>query len=355
MADDDELRQRFRDFSATAAARAPLYSRLSAGIAEDDPLVGLLGVAPREQQIPVMLFAAVHFLLLGGSGPALAAHYPNLTAAPVDGDPLPAFRAFALAHTDELSEIISTHATQTNEVGRCAQFVPAFGLLADEVGPLAHLDVGCSAGLNLLWPRYAYDYRPGGVLGDPSPVHLTCATRGDVPLPRSLPPLARSLGLDRAPVAIDDEHAVRWLEACVWPDQADRFRRLVAAVDLARADRPEVRTGDAVTDVAAAVREMSGSGHPVVTTSWVLSYLTTEQRVAFVDALDDAGRTCDLSWIVAESPAQTPGLPVPTTDPPEQLTIVALARWRQGLRTVTRLATSHPHGFWMHWEGAAGT
>lgn len=350
----DELQQRFRDFSATTAARAPLYSRLSAGIAKDTELAALLQAAPPEQQIPVLLFAAVHFLLLDGRGAALAAHYPNLAAAPLDGDPVPALRTFAREHGDELRDLIAARSTQTNEVGRCAQFLPALGLLTEEVGPLAHLDIGCSAGLNLLWPHYGYEYLPGGTVGGPSPVQLSCATRGAPPVPLEMPTVARSLGIDLKPIAIDDDDAVRWLEACVWPDQADRFQRLVAAVALARERPPEVRGGDAIADAGEAVRELSRSGHPVITTSWVLSYLTTEQRVAFVDALDEAGRSCDLSWIIAESPAQTPGLPVPTTDPAEQLTVVALATWRRGRRTVTRLASSHPHGFWLHWEGAAG-
>lgn len=350
MADLDELSERFRNFARTTTRRAPLYSRLSAGIADDPALTALLAAAPTEQQAPVLLFAAVHFLLLAGKGPSLARYYPNLTDTPADGDALPEFRRFAHAHAEELRDIVASHNTQTNEVGRCAQFLPAFGIVSAEAGPLAHLDVGASAGLNLLWPSYDYDYRPGGTLGAASAVHLTCATRGSPPIPDSMPVVAASLGIDLAPIDIDDDGAVRWLEACVWPDQADRFARLVAAIALAHDVRPHVRAGDALSGTAAAIEELAVSGHPIVTTSWVLSYLTTDQRRAFVAMLDDIGGGRDLSWVVAESPAQTEGLPVPTTEPAEQLTVVSLVRWRDGLRTVTRLATTHPHGYWLHWE-----
>ena len=149
-----------------------------------------------------------------------------------------------------------------------------------------------------------------------------------------------------------DDESVRWLEACVWPDQADRFARLVAAIALAREVGVDVRTGDAITDLAALVHEAATHGHPVVTNSWVLSYFTTEQRVRYVDALDALGREADLSWIIAESPAQTPGLPVPASAD-EQSTVLTLVRWRHSRRTVQRLATTHPHGFWLHWEGSA--
>lgn len=353
MATTAELAERFRNFAGVSTAtRAPLYSRIAEGIADDPDVIALLQAAPETQQIPVLLFAAVHDLLLGGLGPDLAAHYPNLTPPgeqPATGDPAELFRSFALDHAAEVTALVATRHTQTNEVGRCAQFVPPFGLLEREVGPLVHLDVGTSAGLNLLLPRFSYEYEPGGGVGEPSPVHLVCATRGEVPLPAAMPSVARSIGIDLMPIDVLDDDEVRWLEACVWPDQADRFARLVAAVELARRHPPDVRKGDAVADVAALVREAVDHGHPVVTNSWVLNYLPHDVRVAYVDALDAAGAAHDLSWVIAEAPAQTPGLPVPTTDPPEEITVVSLVRWRDGVRTVQRLATTHPHGYWLRW------
>ncbi|MFZ4718975.1 MAG: DUF2332 domain-containing protein [Ilumatobacteraceae bacterium] len=354
----DELAQRFRDFSGVSTAtRAPLYSRLSAAAAEDRDILALLHHAPETQQLPVLLFAAVHFLLLHGDGPELAAFYPNLSTDVPDDDPVPAFRRFVLGHADALGPVIATHNTQTNEVGRCAQFLPALGMLADEVGPLAHVDVGTSAGLNLLLPRYSYEFLPGGRVeptAGTSTVHLRCETRGDVPVPAMMPAIARSVGLDLAPIDVLDDDAVRWLEACVWPDQADRFARLVAAIGMAREEVPDVRAGDAVGDLAAVVTDATsglGTGvHPVVTNSWVLNYLPHETRTAYVAALDAIGSQRDLSWVIAEAPDQTPGLPVPTTDPPESITVLSLVRWRDGERITQRLGTTHPHGYWLRWE-----
>jgi hypothetical protein len=45
--------------------------------------------------------------------------------------------------------------TQTNEVARCAAFLP---LLADLDAELALIEVGASAGLCLFPDRYAYSY-----------------------------------------------------------------------------------------------------------------------------------------------------------------------------------------------------
>ena len=33
----------------------------------------------------------------------------------------------------------------------------------------------------------------------------------------------------------------------------------------------------------------------------------------------------------------------------ELITVITLVTWRQGQRTVQRLATTHPHGQWIHW------
>ena len=349
-----ELLHRFKEFSQTTSARAPLYSLLAAHIGDDPELAGLLEAAPDEQQIPVLLFAAVHFMLLAGEGPRLAAFYPNLTERAEVGDAFREFRSFASDHAEELRSIIATHRTQTNEVGRCALFLPVFALLEAEVGPIAQLDVGASAGLNLLWDAYSYEYSSGGRLGVASSVHLQCIDRGGVPVPAMMPRRARSLGLDLEPLDLADDQSVRWLEACVWPDQADRFALLVAAIGLARAAPPEIRRADAVTAVGTLVAELASSGHATVTTSWVLNYLSATQRLDFVAALDAAGSRADFSWVCVESPAQTVGLPIPTTAEPEHATVVSLVRWRHGERTVTRLATAHPHGYWLDWRLPAG-
>ena len=50
--------------------------------------------APPTQRQPVLLFACVHDLLLGAPDDELARFYPNLTATPEAGDPVPAFRRF---------------------------------------------------------------------------------------------------------------------------------------------------------------------------------------------------------------------------------------------------------------------
>jgi hypothetical protein len=263
-----------------------------------------------------------------------------------------AFSQFCAARARALTELLSTRRTQTNEIGRCALFVPSFADIAERRGPLAHVDVGASAGLNLLIPRYDFVYDPGGAITTGSSVTITCSTRGDVPVPGAHPPIAAAIGLDADPVDVGDPLQARWLEACVWPDQVERFERLGAAIEIANREGVDIRRGDAVETVAALVAEAAGSGHPVVTTSWVLNYFSAEARWQFVGVLDRAAESVDLSWVYVESPALCPGLPgMPAArQGPKQPTAVVVVHWRDGRRDARHVADAHPHGRWLHWR-----
>jgi hypothetical protein len=355
--DESALARQFAAFEATAHTRAPLYAALAAGIARDRSLSGLLASAPPTQRMPVLLLAAVHDLLLEDPDHELAAWYPNLTENPRRPDDpalMPTFAAFAAARDDRLHELLATRTTQTNEVGRCGFLLPALGLVADEVGPLGVVDVGASGGLNLLLDRFEYRYhtRDGvtATVGGPSAVVIEVELTGSVPVPADLPTIRSRRGIDRHPIDVADEIQARWLEACVWPDQADRFHRLVAAIAIARDDPPEIVAGDAVTMVGPVVEALAEHGHPVVTNTWVLNYLTGPERVAYLDELDRLGGALDLSWVYAEAPALVPELPTAPDPKDPHRTVLSLARWRRGQRTVEHLATVHPHGFWIDWR-----
>jgi hypothetical protein len=174
-----------------------------------------------------------------------------------------------------------------------------------------------------------------------------------VPVPDGLPSIVARLGIDQRPIDLADESEASWLEACVWPDQIDRFQRLRAAIEIARADPPELVTGDAVGSLEAAVERLHAEGHVVVTNCWALNYLSAAERVAYVAALDRIGSTIDLSWVYVESPGLTPELPWGRAPLDTALTALNLTRWRRGRRSVDHLAVCHPHGYWMHWKADA--
>lgn len=376
-----DLGRQFRTFAAVAERDgAPLYRRICEGVAGDGAVLRLVGQAPPSQRRPNLLLAAVHFLLLQGADDPLAAHYPTVAewlgrppSAP-SGDPFAAFSAFCRRHHDALAGLLATRSTQTNEVGRCTGLLPALATAASGVDPempLSLLDLGASAGLNLLVDRYAYRYRDRGVerprrrsapvrrAGDPaSPVALEAEILSGE-LPRlALPPVAHRAGLDRHPVDPTDDDQALWLLACQWPDHLERFRRLRAALALARAtpDRPRVDTGDVVDDLAAAARSAPGGTHLCVTTTWVAAYLDPRRQRRLVRAVAAVAAERPVSWILAESAYEVPGLPVPPAPAGRRakgataLVLVDQPPGRRGLRA-RRLADVHHHGRWLHWWG----
>ena len=356
--EDIELARQFRASAITSLPRAPLYAALSTGIADDPDLYRLLLHTPTTQRLPVLLFAAAHDLLLGEQNHRLAQWYPNLTEAhrnPGDPSLMPTFKQFLTERSAALQQLLATRTTQTNEVGRCSIMLPVFGLLSEEVGPLGHLDVGASGGLNLLLDQYQYHYnsRDGhesGIVGDQSPVVMHTSTTGPLPIPTAMPQIVRRCGIDRSPIDITDDGEARWLEACVWPDQADRFHRLQEAIEIARRNPPEVLAGDAVTSLEPAIEQIGRVAHPVVTNSWVLNYLTSQERVDYLAELERIGSARDLSWIYIEAPALIDELPTGPDPTDPHRTVLSMARWRNGKRTVEHLATCHPHGFWIQWR-----
>jgi hypothetical protein len=302
----------------------------------------LAAQAPREQPLPVFFFGAVHYLIRQEPDHPLAAFYPDLAGdALAPGDPYPAFHAFCLDHAAALVGLLKTRLVQTNEVQRCACLLPVFGLVAERGGsqPLALVEVGASAGLNLRWDHYGYRYSDGTQVGDPqAAVQIASELRGDrrPPLPATFPPVASRVGLDLNPVDLRDPDAVRWLRALIWPEQANRAALLDRAVAEALADPPPLRAGDALAllpDVFAAT--------PLDTTlcvwhSFTLNQFPSEAREQFIALLAAESHRRDVYDISMEV---APG------DGPQ----IQLFTYRAGERTEELLAYCSPHGYWLEW------
>ena len=353
MTDVAELSEHFRALGSDHRNRSPLHAHLCSAAADDPEIVALLQAAPQDQQLPVLLMAAVHSIVLAEPDLELAAYYPSVTEAPRAGDAFPAFRALCHRRADELRRIVAHRQVQTNEVGRSAIFLPALAQIADAVGPIGLLDVGASAGLNLQLDRFEYHYSPGGDVGGPSPVVVRTATRGEVPVPAVVPAISARLGIDRSPIDAADADDARWLMACVWPDQRDRFERMRDALALAREHPVAVCRSDAVDGLRAAVDEVASAGHPVVLNSWVLNYLGDDRRRAYLAELDAIGRERDLDWLYAEAPALCAGIPFGDRGDDPFITALTLTTWRAGERSTRHLAAAHPHGYWLHWHHGA--
>jgi hypothetical protein len=324
------------DFKGTS----PLYQRLTRQCAREPEVLALLLKAPVPDRLPHLLFAAVQYLLLAEGSDPLAAF---------DGEPISGFRAFCLDHRAAIEELVATRFTQTNEVGRCAALLPCLAAVAAAAHrPLALIEVGCSAGLNLGFDRYRYAYAPGAEVGPAdSTVVLRPELRGDGMPALTMPEVRWRRGLDRRPIHVTREDAVRWLRACIWPEQRWRIDLLDRAVAIARRDPAVIVTGDAVDDLPALVAAAPSDAAVCVVHTATLMYFAEPAR--FVDGLDAIARTRPLWWVSGEAEGLIPQLTAPTEPPRDQgiaflYGVVPLGVDGAAPRAVARAA---PHGMWL--------
>ena len=331
---------------------APFYARLARGIAHDPELLAIAAHTRSGQQAPNLLLAAVHELLLRGSDHALAAFYPSVAhlAAVPPGDPMPAFRSFCQAHRAALIDLVSTRLVQTNEPQRCTVLLPAFATVARLAGgtPLALIEVGASAGLNLLFDRYGYDYGAGQSAGDPgSPVRFTCTLHGEVrpPIPAGMPPVAARVGLDLHPLRATDPEAMRWLRALVWPEHPARAALLQQVLALAQREPPPLIAGDALTVLPQAVADAPADTAVCVFHTATLAHFPPEARERFRALIPELARQRDLFWLSSEGSGNSGR---------RGLYLTLLTAFQHGSRVAHQLAYSHPHGAWLEWLDRGG-
>ena len=273
-----ELSGKFRRFAdLEARPTSALYAAICAGLAERPDVLSLLLDARPGQRRPNLLLGAVHDLLLGGARDPLAEYYPSVGGVrEVDGEVADRFSRFALLRSDEVRAIIRTRRTQTNEVARCGPLVLGLSRLP---GPLALIDVGASAGLNLQLDRYAYRFGEAPRIGPPdTPLTLRCVFEGAQPPPERLPEIVWRRGIDLDPRDPRDPATVRWLEALVWPEHAERRERLRAALEVASAQPFEVRQGDALRLLPQVAQDAPPGATLVVTHCMTLTYFSEEDR-----------------------------------------------------------------------------
>ncbi len=332
---------------------SPIYDRISRFVAEREDVLDVVRAAPAASHQPNVLLGAVHSLVLGGLDHPLGAVYRGESAA----DPGPLFADLCLKHRDEIIAIVSTHHTNTNEVGRSAVIGPALTAASTRLGaPIGLIDVGCSGGLNLFCDSYLLDYGDRGHTGPGSAaVRIACeVVGGRLPIAEQLPVIGDRIGLDLDPVDLHDDDATRWLLACVWPDTG-RLDRTRLALDAARLDPPRIVAGDAVDTIASVIDSLADDLIPVVTTTWMLAYLPAGRRVAFRDALAAASATRPIAWVSAEGAGVVDCLPpceAPIDAHGVEASVLGLVTFDAGEFEAELLGFVHPHGLWIDWRAS---
>lgn len=250
---------------------APFTARLLTLLAEDiargGPAAGMVAAwtgDPVADALPLRLAGAFHAFVLTGAEPDLAACYPPGD----DGDPgrLRAAVSAALARRGGFLHIAGSTRL-----------------------PLRLLEIGSSAGLNLIWDRY--HYRLGdGRWGDPaSPVRLEPEWEGPLPPLGTLLDVAERAGCDVVPVDLGRREDRLRLRGYVWADQPERLARIDAAVAVARQVGVVVERADAGAWVRDRLAAPTPGQATVLFHSIMWQYMPGATQAAVRDAIDQAG------------------------------------------------------------------
>jgi len=249
---ETELAQRFQTFAERECHNSsPLYEYLSFEIAKDPGILRLCQHARDGQPVPNLLFGAVHYLLLKGGDHPLAAYYPSVTERPKPFTGAFAdFKSFCATYEAELIPLLAHRLVQTNEVRRCTYLYPVFSQIHQQTQqPLALLEIGTSAGLQLLFDQYSYAYGNGEVVGNPaSRLQLTSVIEGtETPaIPQTPPPVASRIGLDLNIVDLHDADEQLWLKALIWTEHQERLDMFESAAGYVEELPLELVEGDGV-------------------------------------------------------------------------------------------------------------
>jgi hypothetical protein len=250
------------------------------------------------------------------------------------------FSAVLDEHAESLARFIAERPIQTNEVQRSWVLLPCFLETARRTGAdtLDLIELGPSAGLNLVWDRYRYRYEAGRWGAPDAPLELGGEERRAIPeslLPLT-PRVGRRVGVDINPVDVSTDEGARLLKSFVWADQVDRLRRLDRAIEALRADPPELVQGDFVELLPGLLADRRQDALTVVFQTGTLRYLSPEQRSRLRSTLEEAGAAGPLAFVSTGGPRK------------QGATYwgVSLQTW-PGQREL--VAEADFHGSWLEW------
>jgi hypothetical protein len=278
--------------------------------------------------VPLRVLGGLHYLALENGG-----------------DPWSSLREALVAHRDFLARFVAGHDVQTNEVGRCFALLPAFLELARAEGrTLDLIELGPSAGLNLFFDRYRYRYRAYEWGSCASPLLLTAEERQEVPSQLLSQDVEVGLrrGIDLNPVDVRSDEDVRLLLSFVWADQHNRLERLRRAIEIVRAEPPELVRGDYVDVLPRLLRERRSESLTVVFQTASTQYLPRERYQELRELLRTAAREAPLAWLSTQRHDEDAG-----AFQGYALELALLPR-----RDPRIVAYMGYHGEWLDWIGA---
>jgi hypothetical protein len=288
-----KLGNQFRSFAKNECkSSSPLYEHLASQIADDEELLLIAKDAANGQPVPNLLFAAVHYLLLTYKDDDLADFYPSFTITPKPQDSVyPFFKKFVLSHAHEVKTILQEWLVQTNEIRRCAYLYPMMTEIYQKHRmPLAFIEIGASAGLQLAMDQYNYCYNQTlSVRNSPTKLVLASENIGDA-LPPSVTQqfvVSQRIGIDLNPMDVTNEKDVAWLQALIWPEHHERRTLLNTAIPILQQLDVQLYKGNAIECLAKISKQIDQDSMIVIYHTHVANQIPLKLRHALIERLKE--------------------------------------------------------------------
>lgn len=294
--------------------------------------------APLADALPLRLAGGIHALHLKGTETVLKAIYAGQSG---------------IEDAEIIAQVIRNHEAellpwldgppQTNEAGRSANFIAAMLWLADQGLPARFecLEIGSSAGINLMIDRYHYDLAGVQVGPQPGAMRFKPDWQGNPP-PAGEIEIVRTRGCDVAPVDLTDPAQALRLKAYIWPEHTVRFERMEAAIAEAAKCPPDLVQMNAADFIEAELAKPQEAGTTrLLMHSIVWQYVPDDQKARVTAAMEAAGAAATaerpLAWIALEANRVL------------HLHELVVRQWPGGGEPMM-LARAHPHGAAIDWK-----
>jgi len=292
---NNQLKQRFKQFAKNECDNSSrLYEYLSLKIADDEEILDLCSFAEGGQPIPNLLFGSIHYLLMNGKHHPLEEFFPSLVKTPKKlEDSYPYFQDFCKKFRKEIIHLIQTKIVQTNEVRRCAYLYPSFSYIYQMVNkPISLIEIGTSAGLQLLWDQYKYTYSSSETIygNKKSNVLIGSEVKDNgptiLPLLDIVPPVVDRYGIDLHVNDLSNEEDYLWLKALIWPEHFERRELFEKAVISMKENEINLIEADGIKILPEVVKQLSNDSILCIFHTHVANQIPVEGKQSLLKIIE---------------------------------------------------------------------
>lgn len=312
---------------------------------EDDSFAQQLLTLPKAESVwnialPLRVAGALHALVLNNKCQQLARVYPPEHGNFTDAQLWQAVSHAMEAHADFVLPFLAI-APQTNEVRRCAALLPGFFEIARLTDlPFTLSELGASAGINLCWDSFGYQF-DNQQWGDMNSGVVMAPDWQGAPAPPARDIEVRNrAACDMSPIDYRDPEQKLKLLSYLWADQLDRVARTENALKILAMKQYEV--DKAIISKWLPERlalDTTGTVHVIYHTI-VWGYQDEESRAVNQKMIEAAGAkataSAPVAWLRLEPDGKEPGA------------AISLTLWPDGKERC--LGRADYHGRWIHWQ-----